>query len=89
LHCLWEGPLSRDGYGRFSLFGSSMGAHRAAWHLSRRACLLPDSVVDHLCNIPRCVNPRHLKAVNQAENIGRSVAEGRHSSQRFISGLRT
>lgn len=33
-------------------------------------------VTDHLCRNPRCVNPKHLEAVTQKENLLRGLAMG-------------
>lgn len=65
----WRGPLTRDGYGRFGR--PARLAHRLAYELMRRP--IPEGfVIDHLCRNRRCVNPVHMEAVKQRENILRS-----------------
>lgn len=43
-------------------------AHRVAFVLAGRT-LEPGEVVRHLCNTPGCVNPQHLAAGTQRQNI--------------------
>lgn len=33
-------------------------------------------VIDHLCRRPRCINPAHLEAVTNEENVRRGAAVG-------------
>lgn len=78
------GPLGGvSTYGRFSINGVEMGAHRAAWLLAGRE--LPDgAVVCHKCDTPGCVNLDHLfigatsdNAIDMAlKNRGRTSASG-------------
>ena len=67
----WPGFVSRHtGYGSVSLNGQTVGAHRAAYELVYGK--IPDGlVIDHLCRNRRCINPLHLEAVTQSENIKR------------------
>lgn len=65
---LWTGCVDTCGYGRFFLEGKSRAAHRISYQLHRG--LVPDGLVlDHLCRIRSCVNPWHMEAVSQRENV--------------------
>ena len=65
---LWTANISTCGYGQFSLKGRLHAAHRIAWALSGNV-LAPGRVLDHLCRRKNCVNPDHLEAVTQRENL--------------------
>jgi HNH endonuclease len=56
---LRDGYATPDGYGRS---GRGVGAHR--WAYEAFVGPIPESLsIDHLCNVPRCVNPAHLQVV--------------------------
>lgn len=68
---LWMAALNL-GYGRISLPGGARRVkryvHRITFELFNG--LIPDGFqIDHLCRVRRCVNPDHLRAVTQRENI--------------------
>ncbi len=66
----WRGLLDSYGYGRFSLDGRTVPAHRFAYEQTIGP--VPDGLqVDHLCCVHACVRPSHLEPVTQAENIRR------------------
>ena len=69
----WTGCRSPRGYGRFRWDqGRGDAAHRYAYE--RFLGPIPDGlVIDHLCRNPGCVNPGHLEAVTQRENVLRGV----------------
>ena len=71
---LWKGAVDPTGYGRFSLGGAMLYAHRYAYETFVEP--IPASLeIDHLCRKRACVNPAHLQAVSRSENIARK-AEG-------------
>jgi hypothetical protein len=69
----WEWSLrrDRDGYGQTKVHGLSKQAHRASYEAF--IGIIPNGLtIDHLCRNPSCVNPAHLEAVTNKENILRS-----------------
>src|ERR1051325_580438 len=75
----WLGTTTR-GYGSFSYQARSMAAHRISYELSKGP-IPAGLVIDHLCRNPACVNPDHLEAVTNKENIQRGRA-GRHEAEK-------
>lgn len=81
---LWTGHISKYGYGSFNMGDGCVTSHRAAYTLLIDE--IPEGlVVDHTCHSKnndcnlgnsclhrRCVNPDHLEAITQQENLRRS-----------------
>lgn len=74
---LWTGKLFRNGYSQIAMRqenGKFKGklAHRISYR-----CYVGEIpaglVLDHLCRVPRCVNPDHLEAVTQSVNNKRGL----------------
>jgi hypothetical protein len=68
----WTGAKSDQGYGSFRLNGTSTTAQRVAYALFVGDLDEAGVTVDHLCNNPGCMNPRHLQAVPHRVNVLRS-----------------
>lgn len=75
----WKGcamPPKRtaiSGYGYYYIGGVRAPAHRYSFVLVNGE-INPDLVVDHLCRNPCCVNPSHLEAVSNVENVMRGLS---------------
>lgn len=69
---LWTACCFTDGYPAFSFQGRSVRAHRHAYEQTYGE-IPAGLVIDHLCRNHQCVNPAHLEAVTQRENIMRGV----------------
>lgn len=70
---LWVGWVRPDGYGELHYRGLRDYAHRIAYRLFK-SDIPPSMQVDHLCRVRCCVNPDHLQAVTQRENILRGYS---------------
>ncbi|MET8296397.1 HNH endonuclease signature motif containing protein [Streptomyces sp. NPDC005180] len=70
---LWQGYIDPRGYGRRSVAGRRVPAHRAAYEQAYGA--VPKGlVVDHRCRVRACVEPRHLEAVTNHRNLLRGAS---------------
>lgn len=73
---LWTGARMEEGYGRVKLDGKAAMAYRVTYEILHRG-IPAGRHIDHLCRVPRCVNPRHLQPVTLAENARRQVDASR------------
>ena len=66
---VWLGGIAKNGYGKIS----GQLAHRVSY--TERYGAIDNSLqLDHLCRNRCCINPDHLEAVTQRENILRGVS---------------
>lgn len=73
---LFMGHRNEDGYGRIGKGQSLVYVHREVFkdHNPNVEIL---GVIMHTCDMPNCVNPKHLIHGTQADNIADMVAKGR------------
>lgn len=63
----WLGHIDADGYGRLWIGHTYVGAHRFSYEHFIES--LNDKQCNHKCNNPSCVNPNHLYAGSQGDNL--------------------
>lgn len=77
---IWEGSLGR-GYGSVCINGESYLAHRVSYQIHKGE--IPEGLtIDHLCRVRCCVNPDHLEAVTNKENILRGTSPTAHNHRK-------
>lgn len=70
---IWQKQVNRNGYGVTSRNKRKTLAHRAMYEMLRGP--IPEGMsLDHICSVPRCVNPDHLEPVTHRENVHRGRA---------------
>ena len=81
----WTGALC-GGYGLFAGYGgkATMSAHRVAYLLAHPVTSIQGWCVRHMCDNPKCVNPRHLLLGTQADNMKAKMDRGRWGGGRPI-----
>lgn len=68
----WTGARHPRGYGQY--YGERDGKKNLVWahreSFARHVGAIPeDVVIDHMCHNTSCVNPAHLRAISQKQNI--------------------
>lgn len=76
---IYTGSKDKHGYGIFYYQQASYKAHRISWIL-KNGEIQDRKVLDHLCKNKSCINPDHLEAVSQMENVMR------HERQKHCKG---
>jgi hypothetical protein len=64
----WQGYLMESGYGNVTIASRTLLAHRVSYVLTHGS-IPPHLVIDHICHNRTCVNPSHLRAVTQKQNV--------------------
>jgi HNH endonuclease len=83
-HCLdattgcwhWTSTLNPDGYGQLSVRCESYMAHRISYQIFSGP-FASEFHVHHRCGNRACVNPDHLEAITETENILKSLKDRR------------
>ncbi len=65
---LWESGIDHEGYARMFVDGKTRRVHRLSYE-ALIGPIPPGLVIDHICRVRNCVNPAHLRAVTNRENI--------------------
>lgn len=74
----YAGTIGDNGYGRFSLNGVHIAAHRFSYTLFHGP-IAEGLVVRHRCDNPICVNPWHLETGTSQDNVRDRVIRDRSS----------
>ena len=67
----WTKSLTHNGYAQATIKNKNWKIHRLSYEIYKGE--IPIGLcIDHLCENRKCINPDHLEAVTQKENVFRS-----------------
>ncbi len=73
---IWTGYSKEGHYGSIKINGRALGTHVAMFELYNGPNP-PGLVVTHTCDVPRCINIKHLRLGTRADNMRDCVTKGR------------
>lgn len=73
---LWKGNSNKFGYGVFWI-GKPIFSHRYSWIVANVQEIPQNMFVLHRCDIPACVNPKHLFLGTKNDNMQDMIRKGR------------
>lgn len=73
---IWTGAYRDSKYGTFWFDGRNVRAHRFSY-IGYYGPIAKGRVILHSCDDPRCVNPAHLSAGPQIDNVKDMIRKGR------------
>lgn len=84
---MWLGTTPAFGHGQFRYQGGVIYAHRYSWE-ERHGPLDDgyDTCVLHKCDVPACVNPKHLFVGTRKENLADMRRKGRGHNPPLLIG---
>lgn len=81
----WKYSKDSSGYGLFKMNNKLYKTHRLSYQLSCAAADITQSMVMHSCDNPSCINPKHLSAGTNADNMRDMYSKGRGNSIETIA----
>ncbi len=74
---IWSGSMNSQGYGQMKVGEHYVRAHRLSWMIHHGA--IPEGkMVCHHCDVPMCVNPKHLFIGTSKDNMQDMARKGRN-----------
>ena len=85
----WTGCISKDGFGKFNINGTTTHSHILAFKLANNIKILPDySSIIHTCINNSCCNPNHLKLENLIDRFWSKVdKKGEDECWNWMAGV--
>lgn len=80
---IYTGSLAGNGYGHMVFEGRTEYTHRIAAVLYLDFDLRNGLCVMHVCDVPACFNPSHLRVGTQADNMRDAAAKGRMTGKKL------
>lgn len=82
---LWTACADVDGYGQMRIGGKGKKAHRISYEIAYGP--IPDGMfVDHICHVPACVRPEHLRLATPKQNL-ENRAGATYTSRSGVRGV--
>ncbi len=80
---IWTRAKNSRGYGVVWHDGKVRLAHRVAFEIANGRPPTSGLVIDHICNVKECVNPVHLRELENWQNLRRAVPRGNDARERL------
>ena len=78
---IWDGTTVQGGYGKRTVNGKTVLAHRYAYEIAH-GTIGKGLCVMHSCDNPACVNVKHLSLGTHSDNMQDMISKGRKPSRK-------